>query len=67
MHSLTTHARVSLEIGSHLSVHVCVPSGEQEWVVAFGHLLGLETRGHPGILLRGTARVVVRDGVALEV
>lgn len=46
---------------------MCVPTGEQEWVVMFGHLLGLETRGHPGILLRGTAGVVVRDGVALEV
>lgn len=55
MHSLTTYSSVSLEIGSHLSVCVsmcvCVPTGEQEWVVVFGHLLRLETRGHPSILL----------------
>lgn len=55
MHSLTTYFSVSLEIVSHLSVCVsmcvCMPTDEQEWVVAFGHLLRLETRGHPGILL----------------
>lgn len=30
-------------------------------------LFGLEPRRHPGVLLRGASRIVVRDGVPLEV